>query len=79
MPLEKSEVGSQESPAALGELSVDKDRLFVMCGGRTVLELLAVQQEGKNRMAARDFIHGYHPKTGEQLETKKHGDTETQR
>ena len=67
MPLEKSEVGSQESPAALGELSVDKDRLFVMCGGRTVLELLAVQQEGKNRMAARDFIHGYHPKTGEQL------------
>jgi len=79
MPLEKSEVGSQKSAAAPGELSVDKDRLFVVCGEWTVLELLTVQPEGKRRMAARDFIHGYHPKTGEQLGTYKHRDTETQR
>jgi len=79
MPLEESGVGSQESAAAPGELSVDKDRLFVVCGEWTVLELLTVQPEGKRRMAARDFIHGYHPKTGEQLGTYKHRDTETQR
>jgi methionyl-tRNA formyltransferase len=77
--VEESGVGSQGSAVAPGELSVDKDRLFVVCGARTVLELLTVQPEGKKRMAARDFIHGYHPKTGEHLGTDKHRDTETQR
>lgn len=57
--------GSQES--GLGVLIVDKDRLLVTCGNKTALELITVQQEGKKRMAARDFIHGYHPKTGERL------------
>ena len=78
-PVEESGVGSQESAVAPGELSVDKDRLFVGCGERTALELLIVQPEGKKRMAARDFVHGYHPKTGEQLGTEKHRDTEAQR
>jgi methionyl-tRNA formyltransferase len=77
MPVEESGVVTRESAIAPGELSVDKDRLFVVCGERTVLELLAVQPEGKKRMAARDFIHGYHPKTGEQLRTDKRRDTET--
>jgi methionyl-tRNA formyltransferase len=78
-PVEESGVGSQESAVAPGELSVDKDRLFVVCGERTVLELLTVQPEGKKRMAARDFVHGYHPKSGEHLGTGEHRDTETQR
>ena len=78
IPAEESGVGSQESAAAPGEMSVDRDRLLVVCGERTVLKLLTVQPEGKKRMAARDFIHGYHPKTGEQLGTEKHRDTETQ-
>jgi methionyl-tRNA formyltransferase len=30
---------------------------------------LTVQPEGKKRMAARDFVHGYHPNPGEKLET----------
>jgi methionyl-tRNA formyltransferase len=76
---QESEVRSQASAAAPGEMSVDKDRLFVVCGERTVLELLSVQPEGKKKMAARDFVHGYHPKTGEQLGSEEHRGTETQR
>jgi methionyl-tRNA formyltransferase len=74
----ESGAGSRESAVAPGRMSVDKDRLFVVCGERTVLELLTVQPEGKKRMAARDFLHGYHPKSGEQLGTEKHRDTEAQ-
>jgi methionyl-tRNA formyltransferase len=62
-----------------GEMNVEKDRLFVLCGERTVLELLTVQPEGKKQMAARDFVHGYHPKSGEQMGTEDHRDTEAQR
>jgi len=29
--------------------------------------LLEVQMEGKKRMAAADFVHGYQPRTGEKL------------
>jgi methionyl-tRNA formyltransferase len=49
-----------------GELLVDSDRLFVGCEA-SALALLEVQPEGKKHMAARDFIHGYRPKTGEKL------------
>jgi methionyl-tRNA formyltransferase len=52
-----------------GELLVESDRLFVGCGGGTALTLLEVQPEGKKRMAARDFVHGYRPQTGEKLGT----------
>ncbi|PYX72339.1 MAG: methionyl-tRNA formyltransferase, partial [Acidobacteria bacterium] len=31
------------------------------------VEILEIQPEGKKRMSARDFIHGYHPNTGEKL------------
>jgi methionyl-tRNA formyltransferase len=51
----------------VGELLVEADRLFVGCGTGTVLELLEVQAEGKKRMPARDFVHGYRPSTGERL------------
>jgi methionyl-tRNA formyltransferase len=63
--VEESGVGIQESGA--GVMIVDRDRLFAACGGGTALELLTVQPEGKKKMAARDFVHGYHPKTGERL------------
>ena len=56
---------SQRSLAA-GELLADGDDLFVGCG-EDALEILDVQLEGKKRMAARDFIHGYRPQTGEKL------------
>jgi methionyl-tRNA formyltransferase len=50
-----------------GELLVEGNRLFAGCGEGTALELLALQPEGKKRMAARDFVHGYHPSNGEKL------------
>jgi methionyl-tRNA formyltransferase len=46
---------------------IDGDRLLVGCGANSSLELLELQLEGKKRSAARDFIHGYHPQSGEKL------------
>jgi methionyl-tRNA formyltransferase len=50
-----------------GEITVLDDRLRVGCGQGTAVEFLELQPEGKKRMAARDFIHGYHPRSGEKL------------
>src|SRR6266496_1753754 len=56
-------------PAATGKLSIENERLLAGCGEGTALEILQLQPEGKKRMSAKDFIHGYHPKTGEILGT----------
>ena len=48
-------------------LAIEPDRLTVGCGSQTALELLELQPEGKKRLAARDFIHGYRPQPGEWL------------
>jgi len=48
------------------ELQIN-DQLLVGCGNSTTLELLEVQPEGKKRISARDFIHGYRPQRGEKL------------
>jgi methionyl-tRNA formyltransferase len=58
---------SARSETAPGQLSVTDDSLFVGSGWRTALELIELQPEGKKRMAAKDFVHGYHPTTGEKL------------
>jgi methionyl-tRNA formyltransferase len=50
-----------------GELVVERDYLIVGCGDGTALDLFEVQPEGKKRMAARDFIHGYRPRNGEKV------------
>lgn len=50
-----------------GELRLHSDQLFVGCAGKTSLELLEVQLEGKKRSSAHDFIHGYRPTPGERL------------
>jgi methionyl-tRNA formyltransferase len=49
------------------ELLVKDDRLFIGCGKSTALELLEVQPEGKKRISARDFVHGYRPGLNEKL------------
>jgi methionyl-tRNA formyltransferase len=58
-PLERSLPG--------GELFLENDQLLAGCGERTSLRLLEIQLEGRKRMDARDFIHGYHPENGERL------------
>ncbi len=52
---------------AEGALGIEGDQLIVGCGGSKSLELLEVQPEGKRRMTARDFVHGYRPHSGELL------------
>jgi methionyl-tRNA formyltransferase len=42
-----------------GQLLMHGSQLFVGCGQNTLLELREVQPEGKKRMAALDFVHGY--------------------
>lgn len=51
-----------------GQILTRDDRLFAGCGAGTALELLEVQPEDKKRISARDFLHGYHPQTGEPLQ-----------
>ena len=50
-----------------GEIKAEGERVLAGCGQNTALELLEVQLEGKKRMPARDFVHGYRPKPGEKL------------
>jgi len=50
-----------------GVLLVEGDRLLVGCGAGSVLELMEVQMEGKKRMAAKDFLHGFQVRSGERL------------
>jgi methionyl-tRNA formyltransferase len=53
-----------------GELLIENNQLLVGCAGKTTLEILELQPEGKKRMPAKDFIHGYRPKSGEKLGTE---------
>ncbi|MGH9576559.1 MAG: methionyl-tRNA formyltransferase [Terriglobales bacterium] len=52
---------------ASAEFRVEHERLLLGCGQGTVLEVLELQPEGRKRMAARDFLHGYPPRPGERL------------
>lgn len=63
MPMELR--GEESDP---GVVQVERDRLFVDCGGNTRLELLEVQLEGKKRMPAAEFLRGYQLKSGDKLE-----------
>ena len=54
--------------SAEATLAVEGERLLAGCGGNSSLEILELQPEGKKRMATRDFIHGYHPRSGEQFQ-----------
>jgi len=58
---------AREKPVPPGELHVEQARLLVGCGAGTVLEVVELQLEGKKRMSAQDFIHGYHLNPGERL------------
>jgi methionyl-tRNA formyltransferase len=55
------------SQLAPGELVVQGNCVLAGSGENTALELLELQPEGKKRMPARDFVHGYRPAAGEKL------------
>jgi methionyl-tRNA formyltransferase len=46
-------------------IHIADSRLLVGAANGTSLEILELQVEGKKRMAAKDFIHGYRPQPGE--------------
>ena len=49
------------------QLLIKESRLFVGCGNASALELFEVQPEGRKKISARDFAHGYRPETAEKL------------
>jgi methionyl-tRNA formyltransferase len=56
-----------EEDVPQAQLVVKDDRLLAGCGNATALELLELQPEGKKRISARDFVHGYRPGADERL------------
>src|SRR5450631_537679 len=50
-----------------GQLLVGNGHVFAGCGNHSAVELLEVQPEGKKRMSASDFVHGYRPQMGDRL------------
>lgn len=50
-------------------LFVRDGKLLAGCGSNSALEFLELQTEGKKRILASDFIHGYQPAVGEELGT----------
>jgi methionyl-tRNA formyltransferase len=56
--------GSQESSGARGgsilpgKIRIEDQRLLVACAGKSWLELLEVQLEGKKRLGAAEFLRG---------------------
>jgi methionyl-tRNA formyltransferase len=59
--------GTRTRSVSPGELYIEDEHLYVACAKDTALQILALQLEGKKRMSAGDFVHGYHPKIGEKL------------
>ncbi len=50
-----------------GQMQIREGKVLVGCGNGTSLEFLELQPEGKKRISASDFVHGYRPETGETL------------
>jgi methionyl-tRNA formyltransferase len=50
-----------------GVMRAEKRRLFVGCGGDTLLELFEIQLAGKKRISAEAFLNGYEIAEGEKL------------
>jgi len=50
-----------------GDLLMERGKLFVVCGGATLLEALELQLEGRKRLSAADFINGIRLAPGERF------------
>ena len=63
-PVSHLMIREQITPA---QMFARSERLFVGCAENTVLEVLELQPEGKKRISAKDFLHGYRLQVGERL------------
>jgi methionyl-tRNA formyltransferase len=60
-------VSNEKRDAPPGTLLLEEDALLVVCGGATVLRLLAVKVEGRKRVSAFEFANGARLKSGERF------------
>jgi methionyl-tRNA formyltransferase len=60
-------VSNEKNDAPAGTLLLEKSSLHVVCGGTTVLRLLAVKVEGRKRVSASEFANGARLKSGERF------------
>ncbi len=60
-------VANRGAGAPAGTIVVGPEDLLVSCGDGTLVQLHAVQLEGKKRMEAAEFLRGFQVKTGEVL------------
>jgi len=60
-------VSNKKSDAPPGTVLQEGDELLVVCGGATLLSLLAVQLEGRKRVSALEFANGARLKSGERF------------
>ena len=63
----RSELGGKTDAPAGTIVSTD-GAIAVACGDKTVLRILELQQEGKKRMSAADFLVGHAVKVGSALQ-----------
>ena len=54
-------------PESIGTIHAMGRRLLVCCGNNTVLEIVALQQEGRKRISADAFLNGQRPVAGEKF------------
>jgi methionyl-tRNA formyltransferase len=66
----KSRVSGEALQGDPGLMSAMEKRLLIACGGRTELELIEVQIEGRKRMSGTAFMNGHHLKDDEKLGVK---------
>jgi methionyl-tRNA formyltransferase len=50
-----------------GMLLAERGRLYVACGGGTLLEPMELQLEGRKRLSVRDFLNGVKVSPGERV------------
>ncbi len=60
-------VSNKKSDTPPGTFLLEGDELLVVCGGATLLSLLAVQLEGRKRVSALEFANGARLKSGERF------------
>ncbi len=58
MTVAAAPAAAASTPAEPGRICVENHRLFAACAANTWLEFLEVQQEGKKRLAAAEFLRG---------------------
>jgi methionyl-tRNA formyltransferase len=66
----KSRIAAGLQGGEPGQMISQKKNLLIVCGGRTALEPLEVQVEGRKRMSAEAFLNGQHLKEDEMLGAK---------